>query len=387
MLRRFAVFGILALMNACAAFPPLPADGPSAGKVEVTAERAPQGPFPIIALDKQALMVLEKAKLDGLSVFTAGPYAPSAPAPRSDQLQPGDVVDVTIFDTGEAGLFSSTQAKSLALGNFSIDDSGNLALPFVGNVDAAGMTTGEVQGNIVAGLRGRAVSPQAAVRLVAPAGGDAPPPAADTFTVNGDASKPDRYALADSERVLDGIAIAGGSKHPAGETEVTLIRGQRQSRQSLDKIVADGAQNVFLAPGDQIFLRHDPPSFTAFGAIKTPGEFPFEVNELTLVQALAKVGGLDDERANPRGVYVFRYESAVVAFELGLPVEVKDTRPIPLIYKLDTTRAASYFVMQSFLMKDGDIMFVTNSPYVQLEKFFEILQKIPKPAVAIVIEP
>ena len=367
---RLAAFGGLLLLVGCGA---LPAEGPSAGKLENTAMAAPQGPFPIISLDQQALTVLEKDRPKGLSVFSGNAYNGSV-------LRPGDDVEVTIFDTGEAGLFSSADSKSLALGQFEIAKDGSLSLPFVGGVDAAGATPGQLQDRIVLGLRGKAVSPQASVRVVEQG--------SSGFTVNGDVNTPGRYKLtAQGEKVLDAIALAGGAKSPSGETEVTLIRGSKQSKQTLDKLVATPSENVFVRPGDQVYLRHDPPTYTAFGAVQKPGEYPFETGKLTLVQALAQVGGLNGEKANPKGVYIFRYETSVTAFGLGLKVDLKDERPVPLIYRLDTTKAASYFVMQSFLMRDGDILFASNSPFAQLDKFFEVIQKVPKPDVVLLIKP
>ncbi|UIY31316.1 hypothetical protein LZK73_29540 (plasmid) [Neorhizobium galegae] len=50
----------------------------------------------------------------GLSVLRSTGFADS-------RLRRGDVIEVTILDTGEEGMFSSTQSKTLNLGRFTVD--------------------------------------------------------------------------------------------------------------------------------------------------------------------------------------------------------------------------------------------------------------------------
>lgn len=346
----------------------LPADGPSAGKLERSAAYSPQGFFPVVDLNADKLAIIEDRDYVGLSGFASRPFNGSV-------LRPGDVVDVTIFDTGEEGLFSSTDSKSLALGRFEVDRAGNLNLPFVGRVRARGASAGRVQRRIVAQMRGNAVDPQASVTVISQSG--------NAFTVNGAVEKAGRYQLtSQNERVLDAIALAGGPSKPAGETVVTLLRDGERASQTLDLILASSAQNVFVQPGDQVFVRHDPPSFTAFGAIKSPGEFPFENEELTLVEALARAGGLQDDRANPRAVYIFRYEDVDVAARLSLASPKDPVSYVPVIYKIDMRDAASFFLIQTFKMKDGDVLYVANAKAAQFGKILQVFQKVQPPAAA-----
>ena len=346
----------------------LPADGPSAKMVERSAAFSPQGEFPVIELNTETLKIIGDRERSGLAAFAARPF-------NGGVLRPGDAVEVAIFDTGEEGLFSSTDSKSLALGRFEVDRAGRLNLPFVGRVRAAGASPGRVQSRIVSGLRGRAVSPQAAVTVVSQTG--------NAFTVNGAVQKAGRFQLtSQGERVLDAIALAGGPQKPAGETVVTVLRDGRSATQTLDLILASSDQNVHIRPGDQVYVRHDPPSFTAFGAVKSPGEFPFENDELTLVEALARAGGLNDDRANPKAVYIFRFEDVEVAARLSAASPKDPVDYVPLIYKIDLKEAASYFIMQTFTMKDGDILYAPNAPLAQKGKILQIFQKVQPPAAA-----
>ncbi|MBB3953014.1 polysaccharide biosynthesis/export family protein [Aureimonas jatrophae] len=270
-------------------------------------------------------------------------------------LRPGDTVTVRIFDTSEQGLVSTASATSLDLGSFKVDNGGFIDVPYAGRLRAAGSTPSALQGRIASGLKGSSISPEATV-FVSETGSSG-------FTVNGAVNQAGRFNLTtQGERVLDAIALAGGPSSPSGETEVTVIRGRDRASASMDRLLLDQAQNIFVQPGDQIFLGRDATSFTSFGAFASPGEFRFQPGELTLAQAVARSGGLLNDRANARRVYLLRSEPADVARNLGvLPPGDPTTGLVPIIYRIDMKQPASLFAMQNFPMRKGDILYVPDS--------------------------
>jgi polysaccharide biosynthesis/export protein len=362
-----AVAGLLglALLSACAT----PGAGPVPGGVESSARRSPVGSVPVVDLAALPLSYSPDYSGDGLARLAGRRFDAST-------LRAGDTIDVKIFDTGESGLISSADSKALELGTFKVDQRGQVNLPFVGRLRAAGSSSAALQDRIAAGLRGSSVSPQASV-FVSEAGGSG-------FTVSGAVNGAGQFKLtSQGERVLDAIALAGGPAGAPGDTEVTVIRGADQASVGLDRLLAESRQNIYVQPGDQIFLKKQSTSYTAFGAFKSPGEFAFEPGSLSLAQAVARSGGLLDDRANPSELYLFRYEPAAVARSIGaLPAGDMRASPVPVTYRIDMTKTPSFFQMQSFPMRKGDLLYVPNTRSAEIGKIFQIFQKSPPTAAA-----
>jgi polysaccharide export outer membrane protein len=131
-----------------------------------------------------------------------------------------------------------------------------------------------------------------------------------------------------------------------------------------------------------VTVQHQPFSFVALGAVARSAEVPFEGKGITLAEALGRVGGLNDRRADVKGVFVFRLEdrAALPALSAGEIRTTADGR-VPVVYTLRLTDAASLFAMQDFRMRDGDVLYVSTAPGVDLERF---LQTITSTAFSIV---
>ena len=103
---------------------------------------------------------------------------------------------------------------------------------------------------------------------------------------------------------------------------------------------------------------------------------------MTLVEALAKAGGLQDLRADPAGVFLFRFEPPAIVKALGRPL--LGTGPegtSPLVYRLDLSDAKSYFLAQRFPIHDKDIIYVANADLNELQKFFTLLNTLTGPVI------
>src|SRR6266581_4297471 len=74
---------------------------------------------------------------------------------------------------------------------------------------------------------------------------------------------------------------------------------------------------ISMPPGDVLTLVRLPQSFTAFGATGANAQISFPSEKLTLVEALAKAGGLQDLRSDPEGVFLFRFEPPRIINRLG----------------------------------------------------------------------
>jgi len=244
-----------------------------------------------------------------------------------ERVRTGDVIEVTIYDSGEEGLFSSTDSKVLQLGNFTVDQTGFINLPFVGKIEANGVSPDALQGRIVEALRGSAVNPQAVVRLV-----ESPN---SSVMVSGNVNSAGRVPLTGKQtRLIDIIAQAGGAVSTPGSTKVTLVRGSHRGSAQLDRIQSDNSQNVHVLPGDQIIVE--------------------EAHTMTLSEAVGKAGGLASTGADPKNVYLFRNQPA------GTPVGdivLQPGQESPIIYRIDMSNPGNIPYMQQFIMQNGDVLY------------------------------
>ena len=119
------------------------------------------------------------------------------------------------------------------------------------------------------------------------------------------------------DRLLDVVATAGGTRAAAHETYVTLLRDKLSVRIPMQAILADPAENVYVRPGDVISVARETQTFTSAGATGQNAVVPFEAIGITLDQAIARSGGLNDYRADPAGVFVIRYERPEDYDQLG----------------------------------------------------------------------
>lgn len=290
----------------------------------------------------------------------------------------GDVLDIAIWEAPPAALFgavggtaplmvagsgSGSIARSSSLPEQMVDSDGQITVPFVGRVQADGRTPQDIARDITARLRGKAHQPQTIVRLVRNA--------AANVTVVGDVAASARVPLtARGERVLDVLATAGGVKQPVGKMTVQITRGQKVASLPLETVIRDPSQNVRLQPDDVMTVLFQPYSFTALGAVSKNGELPFEATGLTLAQALGRVSGLEDSRANVKGVFIFRLEDpAMLDPATSEGAALTPEGKVPVIYRINMKDPATFFIAQSFQIRDKDVLYVSNAPLADIQKF------------------
>jgi polysaccharide export outer membrane protein len=297
-------------------------------------------------------------------------------APSSATIGVGDVLDIAIWEAPPAALFGATPpgaaigssvAQSAGIPQQVVGEDGTVTIPFVGNLAVRGRTPQDVGRTIVARLAGRAHSPQAIVRL---AQNDS-----RAVTVMGEVGATRRLPLSPrGERLLDALAAAGGPRQPIAKTTVQLMRAGRVAAMPLDAVVRDPAQNVVLQPGDIVTAIFQPYSFIALGAVGQNAEVPFEGGGISLAQAIGRIGGLRDDRADVRGVFVFRLEHPE-ALDPAIAQTARRTAEglVPVVYRLDLGQGAAFFTAQDFAIRDRDVLYVSNAPIADLQKFLNIV--------------
>ena len=289
----------------------------------------------------------------------------------------GDVLNISIFEAAPGGLFTPGQAAGARPGNFvdlpaqAVDQKGSIYVPYAGEIPAAARTIPDIQQAIVARLRNRAIEPQVVVSLNQQH--------SSVVSVLGDVNTPGVLALNSvGERLLALIARAGGPKFEAIESYVTLQRDGKRVKVLLSRVVHDPRENIFIRPNDVIFLTRESPSFTALGALNqnifgTNTEIPFDVETLTLAQAMGKSGGLNDQQSDPSEIYVYRYEDRRFLEKLGVDTTKFTLDRVPTIYHVNLRDPAGMLLASAFQMKIKDVMYAANAKVVDYYKLLLLI--------------
>jgi polysaccharide biosynthesis/export protein len=312
--------------------------------------------------------------------------------PPSPTIGIGDSLSVTIWEGPTGGLFGAETApgaapgapaeggRNVVLPDQVVAEDGEISVPYAGRIRAAGRTPLEVQREIQNALSTRDIEPQAIVTITKSN--------SSAVTVLGDIVNGVQIPLSiRGERLLEVCAAAGGVKAPLYETTIRLTRNGVTVAVPLDRLVADPRENIYAWPGDVITLVRVPQTFLVFGA--TPGggagtnnQIPFGAERLDLAQAMAKAGGLEDARADPSGVFLFRFETTSMVRRLGAPVLTSEPSSIsPVLFHLDLRDPASYFLAKRFPVVEGDIVYVANAEATDWQKFLNLLALASAPVI------
>jgi polysaccharide export outer membrane protein len=355
----------------------VPSSGPSGGDIDTS--QASENPIIIVDLNASvAATVLQRQQYSQFSETFGQTAATTGYIARA-----GDVLEVSIWEAPPATLFSAgsdlrtniSASRSNALPEQVVAGDGTINIPFAGQVPAAGRTTKQIENEILKRLNSKANQPQVLVRIMRNN--------TSTATVVGEVRNATRLALTPGkERLLDALAAAGGSAGPVNKTSLQLTRGDQVRIMSLDAVIRDPKQNIALQPGDVVTALTLSQSFTVLGAANRNEEINFEANGISLAQALGRVGGLQDNRADPKGVFIFRFEEPGVVNASGSTARSADGR-VPVIYRINMKDPATFFVAQSFPIQNKDVMYVSNASSAEFQKFLNIILSATYPILNI----
>jgi polysaccharide export outer membrane protein len=358
---------ITMLLSGCAGY--LPGAGPDTKKVHELAQQ-PAAAIAVVSVDAQ---VNSKLQQQFRQQQFAEIFAKSK-TPRY-QIGKGDILEVSIWEAPPASLFggaiSETRnavggARATTLPDQMVSHQGNIRIPFVGAISVLGKTQADIEWLITEKLKHKANQPQVMVRLKSNN--------SSNVTVVGEVTSSKLIPLSSKgERLLDALALSGGVRQPVNKITVQLTRDQQVASMPLEDIIRDPRQNVTLQTGDVVTALHAPLSLTVLGATGKNEELNFEVQGISLVQALARAGGLQDNRADKQGVFLFRFEDVSVASALGLTQTANAEGKVPVVYRLDMSDPAVFFHAQNFRMQDKDVLYVSNASAAELQKFLNVL--------------
>jgi polysaccharide export outer membrane protein len=206
---------------------------------------------------------------------TARPQSPRQLANSNVKLGVGDLIEISVYGVPDL----STKVR--------ISGSGDVYLPLIDYVHLAALTTDEAQELIQKRLEdgGFVRGPHVSIFV--------DESASQAITLVGEVVRPGAYPAIGERRLFDLISAAGGLTDKAGRN-VTIEHqgspGQKVELQLSANMAEDTQDNVDVFPGDTIIVSRAGIVYVV-GDVNHPSGFRIEDNTLTVLKALALVGG------------------------------------------------------------------------------------------------
>jgi len=268
----------------------------------------------------------------------------------SYRIHPGDTLLITVWNHPELTTPAGTQQQAVANGRMVRPD-GTLYFPYAGELAVGEMTIEQVRSTLTDRLARYLKDPQVDVNVV----GYGSRVALQGAFVDTSAQEISTIPLTLSQAIgraridVDQADLAG----------FVLTRDGRNYPLDLDALNRDNAvaPEIYLKPGDRLFLPfNDRKEVYVVGEVLRPQAITFKTTDLSLTQALGRVGGLNPITAKGSAVYVIR------------GVENMQQTPAT-VYHLDARSPVSFALSNQFMLKPADVVFVSAAGITRWNRF------------------
>jgi polysaccharide export outer membrane protein len=331
----------------------------------VVVARAANEPYAVIEIDTDIAnaashLLKDRNRLSFISDSGAAPVIIGA----------GDILQISVVTTSDSGFLDLTNStlspiSTTALPDQEVGSGGMVNVPPVGRVRAAGQTVQAFEQLLERRLGEILVDPSVVVRLAERRSA--------RVSVLGDVADPGTIPIDQTNRrLIEMVALAGGPIGRAEDLRVSLSRGDRTSQARLDEIYENPRLNVLVQPGDVISVERPQHRITFLGANGDNATIRFDDPFLTLADALGRAGGLENRRADRKGVFIYRTLHREEAAKLGINVLGFQSAKVPAIFNLDVSKPQSLFAAKDFVMAPDDLIYVADSTNEELSAIFGV---------------
>ena len=344
--RPIAAVAVLAVISSCG----LPKVGPNKRQIFSGSVQEEGDAFVVSVNDRVTRATAVSPALGFSSAFK------NAGRLGSDTINPGDVLGITVYENVDDPLLGVEGAPATVLEEVQVDGKGFIFIPYAGRIKAAGNSPDAIRRIITNKLGEQTPDPQVEVRRAAGDGA--------TVSLIGSVGAAGVYPIERPTRTLGTmLARAGGVSIVPEIAQVTVVRGNMRDKIWFQDLYRNPKLDIALRGGDQILVEEDTRSFTALGATGGQAQVPFESQNLSALEGLAQVGGLDAGSADPTGVFVFRNESEEIANQVLGRSDLEGAQR--MVYVLDLTQPNGMFMARDFVIRDRDTLYVTEAPFTQ----------------------
>jgi polysaccharide biosynthesis/export protein len=270
--------------------------------------------------------------------------------PATSVIAAGDVIDLTIWDNDENSLLTPPAAKVVDIQGVPVSSSGSVFIPYLDEIVLNGLTHDEARKLIQTELG--SILPSAQVQLAVTPG------RRSSVDVVGGVASVGSYPLPDRNfSVLSLISLSGGVAPGLRNPQLKLVRGDGVYGIAVEKLYADPSLDATLQGGDKVIVEEDKRYFLSLGAAGTEDLQYFPKETVSALDAVSLIGGVNDTRANPKGVLILReYSTRSVRSDGTGPDHAR------VVFTLDLTTADGLFSARKFQVQPKDLVLVTESP-------------------------
>ncbi|MBC7181744.1 MAG: polysaccharide biosynthesis/export family protein, partial [Roseovarius sp.] len=309
------------------------------------------------------------------------------PSPLSTTIRPGDRISLVVWDPEENSLLSTPGQKVVDLRAAQVSPEGTVFAPYLGEITVANMTPAAARTHIQSYFE--EIVPSAQVQL------DHEPGRMNTVDLVGGVTSPGTVPLPDGNFTImallsQGGGVAAGLVNP----QLRLVRQGRTYRISLKQLYDDPGLDTTLRGGDKVFVEEDDRQFLALGSTGREAIVPFPQDEVSALEAVTLSGGVNDNRANLKGLLILReYPAGAVATPASPPPQITDgaarapfiTDPWlaqggPMhqrtIFVIDLTTADGLFSAGKFAVQPDDVVLATEAAVSNVRTVFGLIGNI-----------
>jgi polysaccharide export outer membrane protein len=167
-------------------------------------------------------------------------WTAAATTPTENRLRVGDELIVRLSTGGR----TSQNVQPTEQIPVTVDENGEIALPLIGRIGAAGLTPGELAERIEANYVPRFYVRCSATVQVQPR----------YFYIGGEVRAPSRYPWTEDMTLLKAINTAASFTDYANRRNVEIVRGKEKLRIDAEEIRRDPSRDVPIRPGDSIWV-------------------------------------------------------------------------------------------------------------------------------------
>ncbi|MGJ8629235.1 MAG: polysaccharide biosynthesis/export family protein [Sulfitobacter sp.] len=265
-------------------------------------------------------------------------------------IRPGDSLSLMVWDSGENSLLTGPEQRVANLPSIRVSESGTIFVPYVGKLKVSGRTPDSARALIQRQLE--AIVPSAQVQLAMAEG------RGNSIDLVGGVNKPGNIVMPDQDfSVLAAISAGGGVSNSMENPQVKLVRGHNIYATSVDRLYDNPTLDTRLRGGDKVIVEDDRRYFLSLGAAGREAQFSFNRDDVSALDALAIIGGVNDSRADPQGILILR-EYSPSAISAG----TRGPRKTRVVFTLDLTTSDGLFSARNFHIQSGDLVLATESP-------------------------
>lgn len=269
---------------------------------------------------------------------------------RTQIIQPGDSLEIRIWDSSENSLITSIEQRMADLGPTRVAANGSIFVPYVGNISVVGLTPDLAREELQAALE--AIVPSAQVQLNMIEGRN------NSVDLVSGVLQPGTYPMPDRNYTVMGLIAAGGGVSASlNNPQIRLMRGGAIYGTSVENLLNNPRLDTLLRAGDRVFVEEDSRYFLSFGATGTEAMHTFTKDEMSAMDAVSVMGGFNDRKADPKGLLILR-EYPASATRPGQ----RGPRQSRVVFTVDLTTTDGLFSARKFPIQSGDLLVATESP-------------------------